>query len=46
MAKQIVYGEDARKALQAGVDKLANTVKITLGPKAETSSLIRNTALR
>ena len=33
MAKQIVYGEDARKALQAGVDKLANTVKITLGPK-------------
>ena len=32
MAKQIVYGEDARKALQAGVDKLANTVKITLGP--------------
>ena len=33
MAKQIVYGEEARKALQAGVDKLANTVKITLGPK-------------
>ena len=33
MAKQIIYGEDARKALQAGVDKLANTVKITLGPK-------------
>ena len=33
MAKQIVYGEDARKALQAGVDKLADTVKITLGPK-------------
>ena len=33
MAKQIIYGEDARKAIQAGVDKLANTVKITLGPK-------------
>jgi len=33
MAKQIIFGEDARKALQAGVDKLANTVKITLGPK-------------
>ncbi len=33
MAKQIIYGEDARKALQAGIDKLANTVKITLGPK-------------
>ncbi|MCI5837732.1 MAG: chaperonin GroEL [Christensenellaceae bacterium] len=33
MAKQIKYGEDARKSLQAGVDTLANTVKITLGPK-------------
>lgn len=33
MAKQIVYGEDARKALQSGIDKLSNTVKITLGPK-------------
>ena len=33
MAKQIVYGEDARKALQAGIDKLSDTVKITLGPK-------------
>ncbi|MCQ2449476.1 MAG: chaperonin GroEL [Clostridia bacterium] len=33
MAKQIIFGEDARKALQAGVDKLANTVKVTLGPK-------------
>ncbi len=33
MAKDICYGEDARKALQAGIDKLANTVKITLGPK-------------
>ena len=33
MAKQIVYGEDARKALMKGVDQLADTVKITLGPK-------------
>ena len=33
MAKQIIYGEEARKALQAGIDQLANTVKITLGPK-------------
>ncbi len=33
MAKQIKYGEDARKALQKGVDTLADTVKITLGPK-------------
>lgn len=33
MSKVIAYGEDARKSLQAGIDKLANTVKITLGPK-------------
>ncbi len=33
MAKEILFGEDARKALQAGIDKLSNTVKITLGPK-------------
>lgn len=33
MAKEIIYGEDARRKLQAGVDQLANTVKITLGPK-------------
>ena len=33
MAKNLVYGDAARKALQTGVDKLANTVKITLGPK-------------
>jgi len=33
MAKDIIYGEEARKSLQAGIDKLANTVKITLGPK-------------
>jgi chaperonin GroEL len=33
MAKDIKFGEDARKALESGVNKLANTVKITLGPK-------------
>ncbi len=33
MAKQIKYGEEARKALQKGVDTLADTVKITIGPK-------------
>lgn len=33
MAKQFKYAEDARKALEAGVDTLANTVKLTLGPK-------------
>ncbi len=33
MAKQILFGEEARKALQTGVDKLADTVKITMGPR-------------
>ena len=33
MAKQILFGEDARRALQSGIDRLADTVKITLGPK-------------
>ncbi len=33
MAKEIKYGTEARKALEAGVDKLANTVRVTLGPK-------------
>ena len=33
MAKDIKFGEDARRALETGVNKLANTVKITLGPK-------------
>ena len=42
MAKSILYGEDARKALQAGVDKLADTVKVTLGPKGRNVVLDRN----
>ncbi|MGP9694586.1 chaperonin GroEL [Brachybacterium sp. AOP25-B2-12] len=33
MPKEIIYDEDARRALERGVDKLANTVKVTLGPK-------------
>ncbi|ATG55522.1 chaperonin GroEL [Brachybacterium ginsengisoli] len=33
MAKEILYNEDARRALERGVDKLANTVKVTLGPR-------------
>lgn len=41
MAKQFKYGDDARKALEAGVDSLANTVKITLGPKGRNVVLDR-----
>ncbi len=33
MAKQLIYGEEARKALQHGIDQLADTVKVTIGPK-------------
>ena len=33
MAKMIVYGEEARRKLQSGIDQLADTVKVTLGPK-------------
>ncbi|MDR2356983.1 MAG: chaperonin GroEL [Oscillospiraceae bacterium] len=33
MAKQIIYGEDARRALERGVNQLADTVKLTIGPK-------------
>ncbi len=45
MAKEILFGEDARKALQAGIDKLANTVKITLGPKGRNVVLDRTYGL-
>ena len=45
MAKEILYGEDARKALQAGINKLADTVKITLGPKGRTVVLDRTFGL-
>jgi len=33
MAKQLTYGEEARRAIERGVNKLADTVKITLGPR-------------
>ena len=41
MAKEILYGIEARNALVNGVDKLANTVKITLGPKGRNVVLSR-----
>lgn len=41
MAKQIIYGEDARKSLKSGIDQLADTVKITLGPKGRNVVLER-----
>ena len=46
MAKQLIYGEDARKALQRGIDQLADTVKVTIGPKGRNVVLIRSTAVR
>ncbi len=42
MAKQFLYGEEARKALETGVDILANTVKLTLGPKGRNVVLERS----
>ena len=41
MSKEILFGEEARKALQSGVDHLANTVKITLGPRGRNVVLDR-----
>jgi len=41
MAKMIIYGEDARKKLQSGIDQLADTVKVTLGPKGRNVVLAR-----
>ena len=41
MAKMLSYGEEARQALERGVDKLANTVKVTLGPKGRNVVLWR-----
>lgn len=43
MAKEIKYGAEAREALGAGVNKLANTVRVTLGPKEEMLFLISHT---
>ena len=44
MAKQLQYGEEARRSLEKGVNVLADTVKITLGPKAATSCWTRSSA--
>ena len=44
MSKMIVYGEEARKKLQSGIDQLANTVKVTLGPRAAMWFWARSTA--
>ncbi|MEK7582497.1 MAG: TCP-1/cpn60 chaperonin family protein, partial [Patescibacteria group bacterium] len=41
MAKQIQYKEEAREALKRGVDKIANAVKVTLGPKGRNVVLDR-----
>ena len=41
MAKMIIYGEEARKKLQSGIDQLADTVKVTLGPKGRNVVLSR-----
>ena len=41
MAKQLIYDEDARAAMRTGIDKLANAVKITLGPKGRNVVLAR-----
>ncbi len=41
MSKSIIYNEDARKALKAGVDKMADVVKVTLGPKGRNVALAK-----
>ena len=41
MSKEIIFGEDVRKKLEEGVNKLANTVKVTLGPKGRNVILER-----
>lgn len=45
MAKQIIFGEEARRALEAGSNKLADTVKVTLGPKGRNVVLEKNMVL-
>ncbi len=42
MAKSIIYNEEARKALKAGVDKMVNVVKVTLGPKGRNVALAKS----
>jgi chaperonin GroEL len=43
-AKMLLYDEDARKALERGVEKVASAVRVTLGPKGRTSCLRRSGA--
>ena len=45
MAKQLTYSEDARRALERGINKLADTVKITLGPRGRNVVLDKNSVL-
>ena len=46
MAKQVLFGEEARQALGRGVDALANAVKVTLGPKGRNVVLEKNSVLQ
>ena len=46
MAKILKFNEEARRALEAGVNKLADAVKVTLGPKVATLFLTKSSALR
>lgn len=46
MAKKLMYSEEARRALERGINKVADTVKITLGPKGRNVVLDKNSALR
>lgn len=46
MAKQVLFGEEARQALGRGVDALANAVKVTLGPKGRNVVLDKNLVLQ
>ena len=46
MAKEIKYGAEARTALEAGVNKLADTVRVTLGPKGRNVVLDNSSVLR
>ena len=45
MAKQIIFGEEARHSLKKGVDTLADSVKVTLGPKGHPVALDKNDGL-
>jgi chaperonin GroEL len=46
MSKQITYGDDSRQAILRGVNRLADAVRVTLGPRAGTSCWTRSSARR